>query len=155
MRTHYIVLLSLAACAEPETEVDNPRQYRVLAEHHGPDGVSVHQSYGFARCSRWRCDLSPDEVCECDGEYRITGSQGLDLAFRASGIGRGTLTSEDGAFSAAYKRRPGSGQVVVTRVSQLDQGGREYAVDLAGGFTVEVGPHRFVRGVFYSIETDR
>ncbi|MCA9560014.1 MAG: hypothetical protein H6704_07435 [Myxococcales bacterium] len=163
--------LLLSGC-QPENEVDNPRLFVVEAVHHGPNGRSDYRdSTASFRCLRYACEADPaledakwagesaepppesGERCRCVGTYVLEGPGGLALGFSGlDALAPGThLTSEDGDLAVFYRGERGVGAVHVSRLTQLALAfGTDYTYDIAGGFEVQVGPHRFVSGFFYS-----
>ena len=161
-----IFMLALAACG-PTNEIDNPRLFRVMAEHHKPGGQVVYEDISaqlhctswacedtrYAWCAGERCD-EPTPRCECDGSYVLTGSRGLSFKFHGTeGIRRGESSTKDGTLMVSFNGDTGTGTATVSRSRLIDVGIDDYAVDLAGGFSVRVGSQAFVRGIFYSLPT--
>lgn len=158
-----LFMLALTACG-PVNEIDNPRFFRVMAEHHGPGGQVVYEDVNAElRCTSWDCQDGgsqcasdscdrPARHCECDGSYELIGSQGLSFKFDGTkGIARGEASTDEGTLMVHFDGVTGTGSVSVSRSRLLDFGLDDYALDLAGGFTVRVGSHAFVRGFFYSL----
>jgi hypothetical protein len=168
--------LLLTACElVPANEVDNPRLFHVQAVHHAPAGRTTYEDFTATfRCLRYTCDEDPEptraafkwsgepappppdraERCRCAGSYVLEGPGGLSIGFLGlDALAPGThLTSEDGDLAIFYDGKPGNGAAHVSRLSQLRlAGGRDFAYDAAGGFEVQVGPHRFLSGFFYSV----
>lgn len=171
-------LLLLACDLTPVNEVDNPRLFHVQAAYAGPDGRTDYQDVTATfRCLRYQCDDDPrpaagtfkwsgepappppggPDRCRCAGSYVLEGPGGLAIGFLGlDGLAPGAhLTSEAGRVAIFYDGEPGVGAAYVSRLSQLRlTGGRDFAYDAAGGFEVQVGPHRFVSGFFYSVRPE-
>lgn len=167
--------LVLVACDfGPVNEVDNPRLFHIEAAYAGPDGRTDYQDVATFRCLRYRCAGDPEPTldtikwggepapppppaedrCRCAGSYVLEGAGGLALGFLGlDALVPGThLTSEVGDLVVFYDGKRGAGAAHVSRLGQLRlSGGRDFAYDAAGGFEVQVGPHRFVSGFFFSV----
>lgn len=153
--TPLLALMTLAAC-EPSNEIDNPRFFRIVAEHHGPGGETIYEDVNARlRCTGWDCGSDAATACVCDGSYELIGSKGLSFKFHGTeGITRGVVSTDAGALIVRFGGVMGSGEATVSRARHLGFDFDDYALDLAGGFTAHVGPNVFVRGVFYSLPID-
>lgn len=152
-------LLGLSACypLEAEFEVENPRSFYVIAEYEGPYGHSIFEEYGARlRCQRFEGFSENDGPYaeECDGAYVLETSGGLSLGFRDERfLARGAQpTTRNGGLAVLFENKLGEGEAHISKSDQLQHGfGTVFSRDIAGGFEVTAGEHRFLRGFFYSI----
>lgn len=146
-------LLALSACG-PFNEIDNPHPFRILAERHGPNGETVFEDIDARlRCTSWDCGerFDGERDCACDGSYELIGSAGLDFKFHGTAAASpGRVSTEDGTLRVLLNGVSGSGAVVLSRAERQALDARNYTFDIAGGFAVQIGPERFVRGVIYA-----
>ena len=154
----------------PANEINNPRLYHVMAVYDGPDGAETFVGKAAElRCLRFSCGAGDDrhehwqwerdaepEDCRCAGTYVLEARDGFQLAFLGRNeMGPGThYSSQTDALAVRFRGQPGEGVAHVARLRRLEFAFGNYAMDVSGGFEVDAGPHRFRRGIFYSVEAE-
>lgn len=140
--------ITLLAGCDPPGEVDNPRQFRVMAQRESPKGkvdpyIDLDATFS---CLGWShlCDegdsepgpfgnVGPEsrrdhatdgadpEVCECEGGYVLSGSRGLVLTFSGDrALAKGEeATTDNGMLEATLNGQPGFGWVIISNSERL------------------------------------
>ena len=160
-------LVGLAGCGpfEGTFEVENPREFYLIAEYEGPYGQQIFEEFGARlRCQRFTGfseevggfdDDGPRYESECNGAYVLETNGGLSIGFRDERfLSTGArATTANGGLAVLYEDKVGEGEAHIAKADHLQHNfGRNFSRDIAGGFEVSAGEHHFKRGFFYSIE---
>jgi len=156
-----LVLALAAGCAPMEgaIEVENPREFYIVAEYEGPYGSEIFEEYGARlRCQRFAgfSDQAEAYGGECDGAYVLETNAGLSIGFRDErflSLGA-RATTENGGLAVLFNDKVGEGEAHISKSDRLQHTfGTVFSRDIAGGFEVLAGEHHFKRGFFYSIDS--
>ncbi len=164
--TTLIGLMGLSGCGpyEGAFEVENPREFYLIAEYEGPYGQQIFEEYG----ARLRCQqftgfneeaegFDDDDRryrTECNGAYVLETNGGLSIGFRDERfLSTGArATTRNGGLAVLYEDKMGEGEAHIAKAEHLQHAfGQNFSRDIAGGFEVSAGEHHFKRGFFYSI----
>jgi hypothetical protein len=158
-----VLAMTLAGCPPIEStyEVENPREFYVIAEYEGPDGRYIFEDYGAKlRCQPYDSDsdgrrrTNRGSDGECLGTYALLTTGGPTIMFvDESHMARGARpTTENGGLKITFHGAVGEGEAFISHSEHLPVNhGWDFARDVAGGFDARIGPHSFTRGFFYSI----